>query len=151
MGLFSIAFKNVKRNFKNYAMYLTSMIFSVLIYSMFKAIEYNNQITDVANGMKSVSKSFSGASAIIALFVFIFIWYSNSFFIKKRKKEMGLYSILGIKKKSIATMMFYEIMTMGIIALVIGISLGAFLSKGFIISFFKAYRCRKYYKYRVFN
>ncbi|SUY63704.1 peptide ABC transporter permease [Clostridium sporogenes] len=137
MGLFSIAFKNVKRNFKNYAMYLTSMIFSVLIYSMFKAIEYNNQITDVANGMKSVSKSFSGASAIIALFVFIFIWYSNSFFIKKRKKEMGLYSILGIKKKSIATMMFYEIMTMGIIALVIGISLGAFLSKGFILVFLK--------------
>ncbi|MDU1319947.1 MAG: ABC transporter permease [Clostridium botulinum] len=137
MGLFSIAFKNVKRNFKNYAMYLISMIFSVIIYSMFKAIEYNNQIADVANGMKTVSKSFSGASAIIALFVFIFIWYSNSFFIKKRKKEMGLYSILGIKKKSIAAMMFYETMTMGIIALVIGIFLGAFFSKGFILAFLK--------------
>lgn len=99
MGLFSIAFKNVKRNFKNYAMYLTSMIFSVLIYSMFKAIEYNDQIANVADGMKTVSKSFSGASVIIALFVFIFIWYSNSFFIKKRKKEIGLYSMLGIKKK----------------------------------------------------
>ncbi|RUT53893.1 ftsX-like permease family protein [Clostridium botulinum] len=137
MGLFNIAFKNVKRNFKNYAMYLTSMIFSVLIYSMFKAIEYNNQIANVANGMKTVSKSFSGASAIIALFVFIFIWYSNSFFIKKRKKEMGLYSVLGIKKKSIAAMMFYETMTMGIIALVIGIFIGAFFSKGFILVFFK--------------
>nr|WP_307897216.1 ABC transporter permease [Clostridium botulinum] len=87
--------------------------------------------------MKTVSKSFSGASAIIALFVFIFIWYSNSFFIKKRKKEMGLYSVLGIKKKSIAAMMFYETMTMGIIALVIGIFLGAFFSKGFILVFFK--------------
>jgi len=137
MGLFSIAFKNVKRNFKNYAIYLTSMIFSVLIYSMFKAIEYNNQIADVANGMKTVSKSFSGASAIIALFIFIFIWYSNSFFIKKRKKEMALYSILGIKKKSIAAMMFYETMTMGIMALVIGIFLGAFFSKGFILVFLK--------------
>ncbi|MBO0526079.1 ABC transporter permease [Clostridium botulinum] len=137
MGLFNIAFKNVKRNFKNYAMYLISMIFSVFIYSMFKAIEYNNQIANVADGMKTVSKSFSGASAIIALFVFIFIWYSNSFFIKKRKKEMGLYSVLGIKKKSIAAMMFYETMTMGIIALVIGIFLGAFFSKGFILVFFK--------------
>ncbi|WP_434304744.1 FtsX-like permease family protein [Clostridium botulinum] len=137
MGLFNIAFKNIKRNFKNYAMYLTSMIFSVFIYSMFKAIEYNNQIANVADGMKTVSKSFSGASAIIALFVFIFIWYSNSFFIKKRKKEMGLYSVLGIKKKSIAAMMFYETMTMGIIALVIGIFLGAFFSKGFILVFFK--------------
>ncbi len=135
MGLFSIAFKNVKRNFKNYAMYLTSMIFSVLIYSMFKAIEYNDQIANVADGMKTVSKSFSGASVIIALFVFIFIWYSNSFFIKKRKKEIGLYSMLGIKKKNIAAMMFYETMTMGVIALAIGIFLGAFFSKGFILVF----------------
>ncbi|BDB01315.1 FtsX-like permease family protein [Clostridium botulinum] len=137
MGLFSIAFKNVKRNFKNYAMYLTSMIFSVLIYSMFKAIEYNDQIANVADGMKTVSKSFSGASVIIALFVFIFIWYSNSFFIKKRKKEIGLYSMLGIKKKNIAAMMFYETMTMGVIALAIGIFLGAFFSKGFILVFFR--------------
>ncbi|NFV12199.1 ABC transporter permease [Clostridium sporogenes] len=137
MSLFRVAFINVKRNFKNYAMYLTSMMFSVLIYAMFKSIEYNEQIANVANGMKTVSKAFAGASAIIALFVFIFIWYSNSFFIKKRKKELGLYSILGTKKKNIAVMMFYETMTMGGIALVIGILLGAFLSKGFIIAFLK--------------
>lgn len=49
MGLFSIAFKNVKRNFKNYAMYFISMIFSVLVYFMFKSIEYNDQIANVAN------------------------------------------------------------------------------------------------------
>ncbi len=101
MGLFNIAFKNVKRNFKNYAMYLISMIFSVFIYSMFKAIEYNNQIANVADGMKTVSKSFSGASAIIALFVFIFIWYSNSFFIKKRKKRNGFILRFRDKKRKV--------------------------------------------------
>ncbi|KEJ00773.1 peptide ABC transporter permease [Clostridium botulinum A2B7 92] len=137
MGLFSIAFKNVKRNFKNYAMYFISMIFSVLVYFMFKSIEYNDQIANVANGMKTVSKAFSGASVIIALFVFMFIWYSNSFFIKKRKREIGLYSMLGVKKKNIAAMMFYETMTMGIIALVIGAFLGTFFSKGFILIFLK--------------
>ncbi len=50
------------------------------------------------------------------------------FLLKREKKEMGLYSVLGIKKKSIAAMMFYETMTMGIIALVIGIFFRSFFS-----------------------
>ncbi len=59
----------------------------------------------------------------------MFIWYSNSFFIKKRKREIGLYSMLGVKRENIAAMMFYETMTMGIIALVIGAFLGTFSLK----------------------
>lgn len=98
MGLFSIAFKNVKRNFKNYAMYFISMIFSVLVYFMFKSIEYNDQIANVANGMKTVSKAFSGASVIIALFVFMFIWYSNSFLLKREKRNRFIFYVRCKKK-----------------------------------------------------
>lgn len=137
MQLFNIAIKNVKRNFKNYMMYFFSMTFAVTVYALFKSIEYNKQISTVSKGMKKVGQAFSASSYIVALFVFIFIWYSNSFFIKKRKKEIGVYSLLGIKKRSIGALMFYETMIMGILALIVGIIFGGLLSKGFIQLFMK--------------
>ena len=60
-------------------------------------------------------------------FVAIFIWYSNSFF----TKEIALYSLLGVPKRQIGTMLFYENLIIGIIALIIGMSIGALLSKVF--------------------
>ncbi|WP_125152656.1 ABC transporter permease [Clostridium rectalis] len=138
MKLFNIALKNVKNSYKNYIIYFTSMVFSVTIYALFKSIEYNEQITTVSKEMKKVGQGFQAASYIIALFVFIFIWYSNSFFIRKRKREIGIYSLLGVKKKSIGVMMFYETMVMGILAMLIGICCSAILSKGFIYLFMKS-------------
>nr|WP_272509078.1 ABC transporter permease [Clostridium ganghwense] len=66
------------------------------------------------------------------MFSAVFIWYSNSFFIRKRKKEIGLYSILGIEKKQIGRMLFYETLAIGTISLGIGIIVGIVLSKIFI-------------------
>ncbi len=68
------------------------------------------------------------------VFVAIFILYSNSFFIKKRKKEMALYALVGIRKKTIGWMLFLENMTIGILSLVIGVGLGFVLSQFFSFS-----------------
>ncbi|MFH3639641.1 ABC transporter permease, partial [Acinetobacter baumannii] len=51
---------------------------------------------------------------------------------RKRKKEIGVYSLLGIRKKEIGKMLFYENMLMGLLSLVIGIVIGSLLSKGFL-------------------
>lgn len=113
------------------------MIFSVVIYYTFVSLRYSEEIT--ANmqkweGMKSV---FTQASIILILFVAVFIWYSNSFFTKKRKKEVGLYALLGVRKRKIGTMLFYENMLMGIGAVGVGIILGTLLSKLFAMMFLK--------------
>ncbi len=84
-----------------------------------------------------MSFMFGVSSIILILFVAIFILYSNSFFTRKRKKEVGLYAILGLRKKTIAKMLFYENLVMGIIALVIGIILGTLLSKLFAMILIK--------------
>lgn len=137
MSLFNLSIKNLKKNFNNYIMYFVSMTFAVTIYSLFKSIEYNDQIAVAVKGSSKVAQCFSAASYVIALFVFVFILYSNSFFIKRRKKELGLYSLLGMKKKTVGTMMFYETMIMGIASLIIGITFGALLSKGSILVFMR--------------
>jgi putative ABC transport system permease protein len=129
MGLFQIAFKNIKRNFYNYFLYFGSMVFSIMIYFTFTTIQYNTQVQNIVGSDTKFSIVFKSATIVIALFVSIFIWYSNSFFIRKRKKEVALYSLLGIRKKQIGRMLFYENIVMGLAALIAGILLGGLLSK----------------------
>lgn len=133
MILFNIAIKNIKRNFYNYFTYFTSMVFSIMIYYIFVSIQYNSKIIEVISLNANVQLGFKFSSIIIAGFVTIFIWYSNSFFTRKRKKEIGLYSLMGIKKRQIGKMLFYENIAMGAIALTSGILIGSLLSKVFIM------------------
>ncbi|MEG0773548.1 ABC transporter permease [Clostridium sp.] len=133
MGLFNIAFKNIKRNFYNYFLYSVSMVFSIMVYFTFTSIQYNTQIQQVVGASMQFSIVFKAAAIVIAVFVAIFIWYSNSFFIRKRKKEVALYSLLGIRKRQIGTMLFYENIVMGIAALIAGVVMGSLLSKLFIM------------------
>lgn len=69
---------------------------------------------------------------MLIIFVAVFIIYSNGFFTRKRKKEVGLYSLLGIRKRQIGKMLFYENMLMGLMSLIIGIAIGSVLSKLFL-------------------
>ncbi|MDF2814070.1 MAG: FtsX-like permease family protein [Paenibacillus sp.] len=129
--LINVVNKNIKGNFKNYLMYFISMIISVVIYYTFVALQYRDEIRANTESWELMRSIMVQASIILILFVAIFIWYSNAFFTRKRKKEVGLFSLLGVRKKTIGRMLFYENMIMGIIALGIGIVLGALLSKLF--------------------
>lgn len=104
-----------------------------MIYFTFTSIQYNTQVQKVVGSSVNFSSVFKAASVVIAIFVAVFIWYSNSFFIKKRKKEVALYSLLGIRKKQIGRMLFYENIVMGMAALVAGILMGSLFSKLFIM------------------
>ncbi|MGN4752517.1 ABC transporter permease [Bacillus cereus group sp. MYBK220-1] len=131
MTPFSIIQKNLQRNLKNYVLYFASMILSIVIYFIFVSLQYNDYIVEQTSTAKGISDVFKASSVILIIFVAIFIWYSNSFFTKKRKKEIALYSLLGVPKRQIGTMLFYENLIIGIIALIIGMSIGALLSKVF--------------------
>ncbi|EEL85665.1 Efflux ABC transporter, permease protein [Bacillus cereus AH1272] len=108
------------------------MIFSIVIYFTFKALQYNSQMEKAAEGSKKISGAFQVSSVMLIIFVAVFIIYSNGFFTRKRKKEVGLYSLLGIRKRQIGKMLFYENMLMGLMSLIIGIAIGSVLSKLFL-------------------
>lgn len=113
------------------------MIFSIVIYFTFVSLKYDQTIQASTDSSTKISSVFNGASVVLMIFVAVFIWYSNSFFTKKRKKEVGLYSLLGVRKKQIGRMLFYENFMMGILALFIGIVLGSILSKFFVVLLMK--------------
>lgn len=87
MILFNLAFKNIRRNFYSYFMYFLSMVFSILIYYTFVSIKYSQYALELAGLSTKIDASMGGASIVMIIFSAIFIWYSNSFFTKKRKKK----------------------------------------------------------------
>ncbi|WXR62472.1 ABC transporter permease [Peptostreptococcaceae bacterium AGR-M142] len=129
MTLFDITKKNIKNNFKNYFLYFCSMVFGILMFYIFISTQSNKDVLNAVSTKVSFILNFGGITT--AIFCAVFIWYSNSFFIRGRKKEIAFYSLLGVKKKQIGRMLFYENMTMGGIALFIGVLLGSLFSKLF--------------------
>ncbi|MBC1501889.1 ABC transporter permease [Listeria weihenstephanensis] len=133
MTLFDLAKKNIKHNFIHYFLYFASMIFSIMIYYTFVSLAQDPAVVARIDKSAKLSTVFDASSIVLIIFVAIFILYSNHFFTRKRKKEIGIYSLLGLRKKEIGKMLFYENFLMGIGALVIGIGLGTLLSKFFVM------------------
>lgn len=132
MTLFDLAKKNIRHNFVHYFLYFASMIFSIMIYFTFLVLSKDPSVVERIDKSTKLSTAFSTSSVILLIFVAIFILYSNNFFTRKRKKEIGLYSLLGLRKREIGRMLFYENFLMGLGALVVGILAGTLLSKIFV-------------------
>lgn len=135
MILFSITAKSIKKNFQNYFLYFVSMVFSIVVFYVFTSIQYNEQVAQTVGETTRYMLKLGTIS--VAVFSTIFMGYSNSFFTRKRKKEIGLYSLLGLQKRQVARMLFYENLLMGIAALGIGIIVGSLFSKLFVMLFFR--------------
>ncbi|WP_081144019.1 FtsX-like permease family protein [Bacillus cereus] len=134
MTLFSLAKKNIKGNLNNYLLYIFSMVISVVICYTFNSLLYTPEIKKAVNNMEG---TMSQTSFVLIGFVAVFIGYSNAFFTKKRKKEVGLYSLLGVRKKIIARMLFFENVIIGATTLICGLVLGILLSRLFIMLLLK--------------
>ncbi|MEH7244477.1 ABC transporter permease [Bacillus sp. JJ269] len=134
MTLFSLAKKNIKGNLNNYLLYFFSMVVSVIICYTFNSLLYTPEIKNAVN---NIEDTMSQTSFVLIGVVAVFIGYSNAFFTKKRKKEVGLYSLLGVRKKNIARMLFFENVIIGAITLICGLILGILLSRLFIMLLLK--------------
>lgn len=124
----TLAFDSIKRNGQIYFPYILTCIFTVAMYYIIHSIYANDALESIRGGDVLKKMLFFGIQAI-ALFSAIFLFYTNSFLIKRRKKELGLYNILGMEKKHIARMMTFETIFISNIALIFGIIAGIILSK----------------------
>ncbi|GMK43604.1 ABC transporter permease [Paenibacillus glycanilyticus] len=131
MSLFDLTIRNVKRNFRLYSIYLMSMIIGVIIQYTFSSLMYNKDIIDALQNRELFRTGVAIASVVIFLFIIFFILYANSFFMRQRKKEFGMYLLYGLNERQLVRMIFYETLVMGAISLVVGILLGGLLSKLF--------------------
>ncbi len=131
MSLLDLTKRNVQRNFRLYTIYLLSMIIGVVIQFTFSSLMYNQDILDTLQNRDNFRNGVIIASVVVFLFIIFFILYANSFFMRQRKKEFGLYLLLGLSERQITLMVFYETLFIGAISLLSGILLGGLLSKLF--------------------
>ncbi|ANE46486.1 hypothetical protein SY83_09580 [Paenibacillus swuensis] len=131
MSLLDLTIRNVKRNFRLYSIYLFSMIIGVIIQFTFSSVLFNEDIMNALKNRDNYETGVSIASVVVFLFIIFFILYANSFFMRQRKKEFGMYLLYGLNERQITRMVFYETLFISAIALASGILLGGLLSKLF--------------------
>lgn len=132
-----LAFRNLKRSFKDYTIYFLTLVFGVCIFYTFNSIQSQSimmELSDVqASAFKQVENIMGYASIFVSFILAFLIIYANNYLIKRRKKEFGIYMTLGMEKGSLSKIIFIETLLVGIISLAIGLALGIFLSQGLSI------------------
>ena len=130
---FKLAFKNIKKSYKNYVIYFLTLIFGICIFYTFNSIESQSVMMELNEQKQSafmMAEQLIGYFSVFIAFVLGFlIVYANNYLIKRRKKEFGIYMTLGMENGSLSKMIFLETLLIGAISLGIGLVLGIMLSQ----------------------
>src|SRR4051812_9411466 len=102
-----LAANNLKKNSKTYLPYIITCICTIMMFYIMYALSMNKGLDKMMGG-DSLKILLSLANYVIGIFAIIFLTYTNSFLIKRRKKEFGLFNILGMEKRHLSIIMFYE-------------------------------------------
>ncbi|MDV4150567.1 ABC transporter permease [Clostridium sp. AL.422] len=129
-----LAFRNLKRSFKDYAIYFLTLVFGVCIFYTFNSIQSQSIMMELnelqADAFGEVDLIMGYASIFVSFALAFLIIYANNYLIKRRKKEFGIYMTLGMDKGNLSTIIFFETLLVGIISLGFGLGLGVILSQG---------------------
>lgn len=136
MNINQLIFRNLKKNLKNYYLYVFALVFSVALYFSFVTLQYSPALDGVKGSIKG-GASIKAASVLLIAIVGIFLLYANSIFIKRRGKEIGLLQLIGMTKQKIARLLNAENFILYVTAMVIGIIAGFIGSKLMLMVLFK--------------
>lgn len=131
--LFKLSLKNMKKSFKDYAIYFLTLVLGVAIFYMFNSLDSQQAMLDISNSQREMIKlmieMLSFVSVFVAVILGLLIVYANNFLINRRKKEFGIYMTLGMGKRQISKIILLETILVGIISLAIGLVIGIFASQ----------------------
>lgn len=123
---FRLALTNIKKHARSYVPYIITCVITIAMFYIIKSLAFN---LDKNLSSISAATSMNLGSIVVAIFAIIFLFYTNSFLLKKRKKEFGLYNILGMEKKHMSALIATESLIISVISLVLGLIIGIALDK----------------------
>lgn len=129
-----LAATNIKKNSKTYFPYILTCIGTVMMYYIMASLSKNKDILKMSESLISM---LTMGSFVIAIFSGIFLFYTNSFLIKRRKKEFGLLNILGMEKKHISRVVLWETIYTSGASNIVGLLGGMLLSKLMMLLLYK--------------
>ena len=131
--LFKLSVKNMKKSFKDYAIYFLTLVLGVAIFYMFNSLDSQQAMLDVSNSTRKMIQlmiqMLSMVSVFIAVILGLLIVYANNFLINRRKREFGIYMTLGMGKRQISKIILFETILVGILSLIAGLIIGVFASQ----------------------
>lgn len=139
---FKIAWTNLKKNSKIYVPYILACICAVITYYVMDSILLNEGLKGFRGADQLVMILRAGV-VIIGIIVVIFLFYINSFLIKRRKKEIGIYNVLGMEKKHIARVLSIETIIIALVSLILGVLGGTILGKLLFLILIKLLRLKE--------
>ncbi|WP_113927305.1 ABC transporter permease [Bacillus sp. P14.5] len=136
MSMNDLIFRNLKKNLKNYYLYVFALIFSVALYFAFVTLQFDPSMDETKGSIKGAA-AVRAASILLVAIVSIFLLYANNIFIKRRSKEIGLFQLIGMTKGRIFRLLSVENFILYFGSIIAGIFIGFSFSKLIIMVLFK--------------
>ena len=133
------ALNNLVKNKKFIIPYVLSAIFTIMSFYILSSLAFGDNLNKLPNGINATKQVLSFGIIVIALFSVIFLFYTYSFLVKRRVKEFGLYSVLGMTKKQIAKILVLETIFIAVTTIVLGIGLGIIFDKLMLLVLLKLF------------
>ena len=131
--LFKLSFRNMKKSFKDYAIYFLTLVLGVAIFYMFNSLDSQQAMLQVSESTREMIQLLVELLGMVSVFIAIIlgflIVYANNFLINRRKREFGIYMILGMGRRQISGIILLETILIGILSLAVGIFIGVFASQ----------------------
>ena len=133
MMLFKLSLNNIRKSFKDYAVYFFTLVIGVAVFYVFNSIESQTAFLEISNNQREVIhiliSLLSGLSVFVAVVLGMLIVYASRFLMKRRNKEFALYLMLGMGKGKISAILFIETFFIGLFSLAAGIGIGIIASQ----------------------
>ena len=129
--------RNVRKNIEDYLIYFLTLMISVSMFYAFNSIQSQPAFRDLDATKQLLSDQLgillSALSVVVAVVLAFLILYANQFLLKRRKKELGIYTLLGMEKRKISRIFAGETLCVGVLSLLFGLLSGLLLSQGLSI------------------
>ncbi len=133
MMSFKLSLRNIRRSFKDYTIYFFTLILGVAIFYVFNALDSQTVLLEVSKStykiIELMNNMLSAVSVFVSFILGFLIIYANSFLMKRRHKEFGIYMLLGMSKRRISWQLLIETLMIGTVSLGIGLAAGVALSQ----------------------
>lgn len=136
MKINELIIRNLKKNLKNYYLYVFALVFSAALYFAFVTLQYDPSV-DLLEGTVKGTAAIRVASVLLVVIVSVFLLYANNIFIKRRSKEIGLFQLIGMTKGKIFRILNTENFILYFLSLALGIFIGFIGSKLILMILFK--------------
>ena len=131
--LFKLSFRNMKKSFKDYAIYFLTLVLGVAIFYMFNSLDSQQAMLEVSQSTRDMIQLLVQLLGMLSVFIAIvlgfLIVYANNFLVNRRKREFGIYMTLGMGRRQISAIILLETILVGILSLAVGLFIGVFASQ----------------------